>query len=387
MKAKIKSWLLCGCVVVATCLSLVANAQIDSSVGVTIDSKILKQQRQIVISLPRNYSENTEVSYPVMYLLDGGHNLAHTSGSAQFLAANDMIPNVIIVGINNMDRFYDLTPTVSKDEQNKTGGGEKFIDFIDQELRPYINKHYRTVDYSMFTGHSLGGLLVVHALATRPELFDGYFSFSPSFWFDKEASLDLAIKALKQKQLDKFLYVSLANETGDMLSGFKRFEQALKQHQPEGFRYELEYMPNETHGTIPLHSQINAYRTFFNDWKMPREMFEQGVDAVTDFFAAKSKRYGYKILPSEGLLNSIGYFKLMQKEDAPAAIEFFELAVQYYPSSTNSYDSLAEGLRAQKKYQQALKMINKAIKLAGPEHASYQYYLKHKNTILDLLKS
>ena len=78
------------------------------------------------------------------------------------------MPEMILVGIQNTNRTRDLTPT--KTERANTGGGDKFLDFIEQEVLPLVEKNYRTEPFRVFAGHSLGGLAVVYTMLSRPHL-------------------------------------------------------------------------------------------------------------------------------------------------------------------------------------------------------------------------
>ena len=69
------------------------------------------------------------------------------------------MPALIVVGIGNTDRTRDLTPSRAKVESYPTsGGGDKFLEFIQSELIPEIEKRYRTAPYRIFAGHSFGVL-------------------------------------------------------------------------------------------------------------------------------------------------------------------------------------------------------------------------------------
>ena len=60
------------------------------------------------------------------------------------------------------------------------GGIAHFIQFMKNELIPYIETHYRTDPYRIFSGHSLGGLCVLYAFIHEPELFNAYIGISSS---------------------------------------------------------------------------------------------------------------------------------------------------------------------------------------------------------------
>ncbi len=94
---------------------------------------------------------------------------------------------VIIVGIPNTDRTRDLSPSKPSNagatgapQFPTAGGADNFLKFIETELMPEIEKRYRVTPYKMLAGHSLGGLFAVHAMVTKPDLFNSYIAVSPA---------------------------------------------------------------------------------------------------------------------------------------------------------------------------------------------------------------
>ena len=80
----------------------------------------------------------------------------------------NMLPKSILVGIANIDRKRDFTfpTTIEKDKKDypTTGGSAKFIAFIEKELQPFIESHYKTTSSKTIIGQSLGGLLATEIL-------------------------------------------------------------------------------------------------------------------------------------------------------------------------------------------------------------------------------
>ena len=119
--------------------------------------------------------------YPVLYLLDAQTHFHYSSGIADFLAKDDRMPNMLLVGIVSGDmarRTHDLTPPSTAETDNRfspgNGGADAFLSFIADELIPFIDKTYRTRPYRLLIGHSFGGLFGVYALITKPTLFNAY---------------------------------------------------------------------------------------------------------------------------------------------------------------------------------------------------------------------
>ncbi len=143
--------------------------------------------------------------YPVLYILDGN---AHFS-TAVFAARLTGLGSSVIVGIgyqinNPLDykaRRYDLTPPSADGWQPPAqsagppgtvyGGQDEFLDFIQHELEPRIERQFgidRTRQ-ALF-GHSLGGLFVLHVLFTMPDAFQTYIAASPSIWWNEGSILN-----------------------------------------------------------------------------------------------------------------------------------------------------------------------------------------------------
>ncbi|MFP3480028.1 alpha/beta hydrolase-fold protein, partial [Burkholderia sp. SIMBA_057] len=102
----------------------------------------------------------------------------------------------------------------------------------------------------ILSGHSLGGLLSVYALQSRPEMFQAYFAFSPSLWWDSEVIFSDAAKFLSQPEdLNKYLYVNMGNEGGQMLSAFERYTELLNTSNREGVSYDTNLDISESHNT------------------------------------------------------------------------------------------------------------------------------------------
>jgi len=136
----------------------------------TLKSKILNEERTLNIYLPQNFDKTK--SYPVIYLLDGSMNedFIHVTGLVQFFNQMYSMPETIVIGIANIDRKRDFTfHTDLKDLQKDyptTGHSDKFINFLEKELKPYIESQFKTTDTYIF-GQSLGGLLATEILLKK----------------------------------------------------------------------------------------------------------------------------------------------------------------------------------------------------------------------------
>lgn len=226
----------------------------------TIRSKILNENRTLNIYLPQNFDKKK--SYPVIYLLDGSMNedFIHVTGLIQFFNQMYSMPETIIVGIANIDRKRDFTfHTDLKDLQKDyptTGHSDKFIGFLEKELKPYIEKQFKTTNNYLF-GQSLGGLLATEILLKKPEMFNNYFIISPSLWWDDESLLKQAPQLLtKIPDTKKFIYVSVGKgEHPVMVKDAEDLYDVLKKANKKNWTLEYKMMETDNHATI-LHRSL-----------------------------------------------------------------------------------------------------------------------------------
>ena len=157
-----------------------------------IDSKHLGEIRVLNVYLPEGYDPSDTVTYPVVYLLDGGadEDFIHVSGLYQFHAFPwvNHVPPSIVIGIANTDRRRDFSfPSDVAEDRTRfptSGGSAAFIRFIADELQPLIDRTYKTRGMRTLIGQSMGGLLATELLLTQPDLFSHYILVSPSLWWD-----------------------------------------------------------------------------------------------------------------------------------------------------------------------------------------------------------
>jgi len=356
---------------------VVAGEPITIGETITLTSKILDEERTVLVSTPPGYDQSGQ-RYPVLYMTDGNAHLTHTRGTVDFLAGNGLMPQVIVVGINNTDRTRDLSPTHVPSrtvngrvfEHPTSGGGPKFLDFFEQELFPYVDANYRTLPLRFFTGHSFGGLFALNAFFTRPSMFKAVIAVSPSLSWDDDLPIRQAESFFDGRDaLDVTLFVSMANEEeGDPApTRLDKLENELKKAHADGFEWQVMRMPDETHGTVVLRSHYWGLRKAFDGWQLPADpetgQFAGGLDELKAHYAALSKRYGMQVVPSEQTVNITGY-QILGREDFDGAIEVFRYNIGLYPDSANVYDSLGEALENAGRLQEAHANYSKAIENA-----------------------
>ncbi len=242
----------------------VSETEFSIGKSIVIHSDILKENRQLNVYLPLSYTEDDAKQYPVIYLLDGSkdEDFIHISGLVQFGSFSwiNLLPESIVVGIGNVDRQRDYTyPSQNKKEQEDfptSGQSADFIAFLENELQPFVNDHFRTASTQTLIGQSLGGLLATEILFKKPALFDNYIIVSPSLWWDNENLLDLAPAAIDSP---KQIVVAGGKEGEVMERTARELFSKLEELNNQNTTLYYDFLENKTHGDV-LH--IAVYHAF-----------------------------------------------------------------------------------------------------------------------------
>jgi predicted alpha/beta superfamily hydrolase len=199
-----------------------------------LSSAPLGEDRTLNVVLPASYGKSSDKRYPVLYLIDGGvdQDLLHVTGVLQLNSAWGRSREAILVGIATKDRRRELTAPVKDAKLLKqyptAGSSALFRRFIRDEVKPFVERSYRTNGYDAVIGESLAGLFILDTYLAEPSLFDAYGAISPSLWWDQEAVSKSAAAELGAKQRGRRLYFAAANEGEDMRAADDRVVDALK---------------------------------------------------------------------------------------------------------------------------------------------------------------
>ncbi|HMI08745.1 MAG TPA: alpha/beta hydrolase-fold protein [Flavobacterium sp.] len=244
-----------------------------------IYSTTLAENRILNIYLPEGYQQDDATKYPVIYLLDGSadEDFIHIVGLVQFNSFEwvNRVPKSIVVGIATVDRKRDYTfPTTIESDKKAyptTGHSDKFIDFIEKELQPFIEKKYRTNTSKTIIGQSLGGLLATEILFKKPTLFNKYIIVSPSLWWDNGSLLnqnpEILNPAFKQ-QTDIYISVGKEGPTPTRIPRIMEDDanglaEKIKSPKSKNTNVYFDYLPQEDHGTILHQAVSNGFRLLY----------------------------------------------------------------------------------------------------------------------------
>jgi len=239
----------------------------------TIASSVLGMDRRLTVRLPFYYGEEPERKFPVVYVIDGGpeQDFPHIAGIAQSRDINFTFEPFILVGVETVNRRYQITPPVSdpefyaKELGTKPGGSADFRKFIREDVMPWVEAKYRTNGQDAVIGESLGGLFIVETYLKDPTLFDDYIAVSPSLWWDemalaRSAPADLAAMPAGKRRL----YLTMGDEAVLMQEGLDILIEAIEADTPAGLSWTyIERKDSESHSSIYHVAVLDAFRTLY----------------------------------------------------------------------------------------------------------------------------
>jgi len=350
-------------------------------------SKILNEERTITVQLPKSYTTNKTKKYPVIYRLDGKENLPLISEVMHKLQKAGSAPEVIMVAIENTDRARDFAPTVNRDPRGPVGqggGADKFLDFLEQELIPHINKKYQTHDFKIISGASVAGLFTIHSLQSRPHLFQAHMAYSPAVWWGDRTTAKKTKAFMSQtKDVDNYLYMNIGEEAGEMRAVYDDLHSYLQNHQPEKFKLVTNTFNSVPHGLTSAAGAFHAYQNLFLPLRMPNKELNDGVKSIEGYYSRLSLQRGETILPPEWVIRELGYY-LVNNNEASKAIEIFEFNLKLYPELASAYNGLAYIYEKLNRYEEALQQVNLALNLAKKGDDGYKVYIKRRDRLTPL---
>jgi predicted alpha/beta superfamily hydrolase len=212
-----------------------------------VTSQYLDEARSLMLYLPPGYTRERTRRYPVLYTHDGNNLFDPATGfmgrewrldeTLDRLIENGQLHPLIVVGIaNTRARMEEYTWYPGEHHGHVSGGlGPAYARFVAEELKPWIDAHYRTLpdrECTGLMGSSLGALISFYIARAYPEKFSRVAMLSPTvYWADHGILADTATFPDNMR-----LWVDIGTEEGrdpdteETVESTLRFVDALSQH-------------------------------------------------------------------------------------------------------------------------------------------------------------
>jgi enterochelin esterase-like enzyme len=238
------------------------------------------------VHLPEGY-ESSGAAYPVLYLFDIEKDFVFASAVADFLAANDRIPPLIVVDVNLADA---------------SGAPPQALAFLEGELFPFVASNFRTLPCRVLYGHSGRSFAALYVFLNRPDLFYGTIcaglALSSPPWTSAVDFVKLAEQKLQApadaETWAKSLYFALGDEK-PFFPGVQKFRDVLAARAPAGLDWKYENMPEDDHTSTKLKTLYAGLEHVFRGYYPPVEAATAGRDALKAHYDRLSARLGYPL--------------------------------------------------------------------------------------------
>ncbi len=196
----------------------------------------LGRTRRIWMYTPEGY-EQSDTGYPVIYMHDGQNLFDESTAFDKEWEIDETLQSLstqcIVIGIES-DEHRMIEYNYYDNEKHGAGEGKAYLDFIVQNLKPYIDERYKTLpdrDNTFMAGSSMGGLISLFGGLHYPEVFSKAGIFSPALWIvpgvlEKIQSITESNTTYPQQ----FFFYGGENEGGNMVQNILNVVELLRKY-------------------------------------------------------------------------------------------------------------------------------------------------------------
>lgn len=326
-----------------------------------IESQALGETRRLLVHLPRGY-EGSAIRYPVVYHTYGDYlgYYAEAYSTLERWGDEARTPQLILIGIDNIDRYRDLRPVA---HDGSPAGIENYTRFLIEEVIPYVEENYRTADYRILVGPQAGAVFCLYTLQNHPELFDAFILNNPLVSDPNTALLLEQAKDfyVQRKSLRKFFFVTYggADESPENIADVERFAQLAAPARDKGFDLQLNDISGNDEFITPLDLK-EGLRLLFADYYVAPDRNFGRLTEVEAFYGGLSERFGYDVAPSEWVMTRSAD-ALIEKQEFEKAVEILEYQTTLYPNMVNGWWRLAGLAASSGETDKAIELYQKCV--------------------------
>jgi enterochelin esterase-like enzyme len=336
-----------------------------------IESRVLGETRRLLIHLPRGY-EGSAITYPVVYHTYGDYISAYYAdaySALESLGNEARTPQMILVGIDNIDRYRDLRPLQHNGSPAEI---DNYTGFLAEEVIPFVESNYRTSPFRILVGPQAGAVFCLYTLQNNPDLFDAFILNNPLVSDPNTALLlEQAESFYKAREtLRKFFFVTYggADNTPDHIANIDRFAGLTAPARDKGFDLRLNDISGNDDLIEPLHLK-DGLRALFADYYVPPDRHFGDLGEIKTFYGGLSERFGYDVSPAEIVMTKSAD-ALLQSDETDKALEILEYETKLYPNMVNAWWRLAGVAADRGDIDKAIALYRKCVDI-NPSMANF----------------
>lgn len=211
----------------------------------------LNKTRKIWALLPHDY-DISEECYPVLYLQDAQNLFNENAAYGNWQIDKKLavmsyygIGKLIVIAIEHAEKDRVIEYNVGNTLLGK-GQGKKYIRFVTDTLKPFVDKNFRTKPQREFTGiggSSMGGLVSIFSGLMYPEVYGKLMIFSPSLWVLPKIKFSF-LDMYEPMDTKIYLYAG-GDESETMIKHVKKFKKKLLKQEANKEKMKINLSINE----------------------------------------------------------------------------------------------------------------------------------------------
>jgi predicted alpha/beta superfamily hydrolase len=323
-----------------------------------LNSEITKEERTLLVRLPRDYSE-TSNNYPVLYLLYGqniNEYLLPAITACDLLAETGSIPEMIIVGIANAERYRDYSSI-------SDGYIKNTVQFFTDELFPFINENYRTNEYRIIVGPQAGAVFAFYVLINHPDMFNAFIIENPFVGQNRELIFSKSNSFFANNpELEKFLFISEENNNNPLyIETARKFSEMLISKKPAGFKFSFKITEPSNYFVPPVPVK-EALLKLFEPFAFPDSLKVENLNDIKEFYDNVSRIYNIPF-KAPNIILTFKSDDFVNRKLFTEARELLAYQLSLYPKSLNALMRLGDLERMLGNYENALRFYDEFLKI------------------------
>jgi len=323
-----------------------------------LHSAVTNENRTLLVWLPRSYNESN-LSYPVIYLLYGQNTSAYlfpTITACDMLAVSGAVPEMIIVGVASAERYRDYSSI-----------SDGFIDntarFFINELFPFINSNYRTLNYRIVIGPQAGAVFSFYSLLNHPDLFHACIIENPFVGKNRVLLYEMSERFFNNiLTFNRFLFINEEKDSDPLyVKTASEFAKMMNTRTPQDFRFSYKLGEPSGYFVSPVPVK-EALLKLFGSYVFPDTMNVESVSDIKDFYKNVSKEFGVDLPAPEHVL-TMESDKLLTRGRYGELSELLEYMLSVYPNSLNALMRMGDLKRILGDYETAIKYYDQFLKI------------------------
>ncbi len=287
-------------------------AQDSIQIGQThkIFSKGLNQEIELQIYTPSGYSADS-ANYPTLYVLDGQWYFINGVAIQESLRGDRIMPKMIVVGINMVDRPY---------RSRLFDQWDALIECLESEVVSYIDENFRTRDRRIIFGWENSSYLASELLLRKNSPFNCAIAVSGG-------NINKDSLSRFTSENERYLFIAGSEKDIYSIDYTNATAEVLRSVNPVDLTWDYRLFNDEEHESLAYASMYQGLKFFYHNYgslvfSSTDEFYERGgISYLNQYFQRRGERFGISTAIDASTKNSLIW--LAWKRDNFVAFDLF----------------------------------------------------------------